>query len=235
MNRLRFIRWIVGLPACLLLVVGTARAGFLSTRSALPSFHFVDDAIVYDLGPQALELANDDSSSDGAKDPLHGSLCLDQRPGGTGEMKRIDVDLFGSVPTAASRSQTERLEDGLSAVDADMHDNALAFLVDERPTTGSVVGKMQSAGVYVQAAGVELAVWIDGYKDGAPAQQLLALEDAVRAGAEPESSEALPMPVPATPVLALVGFPFLIWWGRRPARRESASPHRSLPGAGIHS
>ena len=245
MNRLRSIRWIVGLPACLLLVAGIARAGFLSTRSALPNFQFVTDTIAYDLGPEALEPSGDDSDSlvstsdpggsgrDDRKDPLGGSLCLEQRPGGVGEMKRIDVALFGTLPPAASRSDTERLEDSLSALDTDTRDDPLAFLVDDRPTAGAIVGRMQSAGIYVEAAGVDLAVWIEGYKDGAPAQQLLALEDAVRAGME--SSEALPMPVPGTPVLALVGLALLIRWEHRRARRETEVPRRSLPGTGIHS
>jgi hypothetical protein len=227
MNRVRSKRWIVGLAAGLLLLAGTARAGFLSTRSALPNFHFLADTITYDLGPAAFTLADDETGSvistsapDGLgpndpRDPLSGGLCFDHRAGGVGSMKHIDLSLFGSVPTAQSRTQAERLEDGLTAAQIDKHDDALGFLTDDRPTTGDAVGRMQSAGIYVQAAGIDLAVWIDGYKNGAPAQQLLALEDAVKSGRA--SPEALAMPLPGTLGLFLVGIPLLA--GRRRPER----------------
>jgi hypothetical protein len=217
MNRTRSDRWIAGLAACLLLITGTAGAGFLSTRSALPSFHFSGDTVTYDLGATALTLADDDSGSmvsfgGGAtrdpSDPLRGGLFISERQGGAGNIKRANVALFGSIPSAASRSDVERIEDGISAMDVDKRDDVLAFLVDQRPTTGPLVGRMQIAGIFMTVPGVDLAVWVHGYEDDAPAQQLLALEDDVREGRV--SAEALAIPLPGSLALLLLGLPFAL-------------------------
>lgn len=220
MIRARSNGWLIGLAACLLLLPDSSGAGFLSTRNVLPNFHFSAGLLVYDPGFGLFTVSEDESASvvpvaeldadevQDMMDPLRGGLYLDPRQDSSGDLKRVSVSLFGSIPTAASRSKIERIQDGLEAVDADARGDTLAFMVDQRPVTGPLVGKMQSAGIFTTVPGVDLTLWIDGYKDGAPAQRLLELEDAVKAGTLPP--DAIAMPLPGTLGLALMALPLLI-------------------------
>lgn len=221
MKRTRLKRWLV-LPASLsLLLTGQAAAGFLSTASALPNFHFRGGQIVYDVGDIRFKLADEEggpvvseggpgSTGDGGQtwvDPLRGSVYLDPQQESSGDVARIRVGLFGGVPAASTRTVSERLQDGLDAVVVDTHGDALSYLADDRAVNGPLIGRMQSAGVFVTIPGVNLEVWVAGYQDGAPAQRLLEIEDAVRVGDLPP--EALAIPLPGTLLLFLAGVPLL--------------------------